>query len=334
MAFSISPLSCRGAAKGQSKNYWRVNSHSATWCALTKWGKPFESCVGRVASYPRARRARSWAALCGERPSLSVAFLFLVLFADSVALGVWPEQEVAHTPKQEAIRAAVDRDARIPSPASKPEPNRILDTALGKYSLSKFPLFEYYRTQAYGPNWAGAIKAVRGGVISVNATGEFLYFDAKSRDIRKSNIRYENNRDEFLTYMRPDLNPWPHDFRFFDIAVHRRAGEEFDLLASFIYWHSDRQCYTFRVAELKVASLEALKTRGYDTQDWKIVFETEPCMRPNKSFGWYGHEGIGAMDLDGTDLYVGVGHFGLFGSRGNPWCRSIRKECTVGYISH
>jgi cytochrome c2 len=227
----------------------------------------------------------------------------------------------------------------LPTPETIPD--RVFDTALGKYAVWQFPLFEHYRTEAYGPNWAGAIKAIEGGVISVNAAGEFLYFDTNARNIQRLNIRYENNRKGFLSYMAPEprrwrhifrffttaarerveepgQHPWPHNFRFFDIAVRERAKNEFSLLASLIYWHNDRQCYTFRVVELNVPSLQALKSRVYDTDDWSLVFETEPCMRPSKTYGWFGHEGGGAVDVAGDDLYVGVGHFGLYGHGGQP----------------
>jgi cytochrome c2 len=204
---------------------------------------------------------------------------------------------------------------------------------LGKYWLRQFPLFPHYRTKAYGPNWAGGIKAIRGGVIAVNAAGEFLYFDTQSHAVQRLSVHYENNREDFLAYMRPEQSPWPHNFRFFDIAVRDGSNNELLLLASLVYWHSDRQCYTFRIVSLNVASLQALRSGDHDTEDWNLVFETEPCMRPSKTSGWFGHEGGGALAVDGDDLYVGIGHFGLYGADEQPMVSQDPKSM-YGRIYH
>ncbi|MEM8589789.1 MAG: PQQ-dependent sugar dehydrogenase [Pseudomonadota bacterium] len=220
----------------------------------------------------------------------------------------------AFSASEEAILTA--RDNEVSEFGDRDQYDYVMDTALGRYAIKSTPLPGHYRTQAYGPHWAGAIEALPSGVLVMNAAGEVLFFRSED-EVEYLGVVYENNRPAFLEYLPHASWRWAHNFRFFDIqAIETDYGAR--VYISLNYWDRRHNCHTVRLIERGLDIGEGGSSPSWRGGDWRVVFETSPCIEPDPELTWYGYEGGGALDIKDGFAYLAVGHFGLLGQRGQP----------------
>ena len=125
----------------------------------------------------------------------------------------------------------------------------------------------------------GGIAPLGDGVLLANRNGK-LWFVDKAKDLHPLEIGIPVNISEFTSdpYFKNTVSP--ERFGVKDILV-QNGPYGVRILASYNYWHSDKDCYALRVSSLET-TLDRLLSggKGLDGK-WRTVFETTPCRTLN-----------------------------------------------------
>jgi cytochrome c2 len=164
---------------------------------------------------------------------------------------------------------------------------------------------------------------VRGGGI-VSYGSEFLLVNGVGDFYR---LRWNQKGDSLLSHPMGLHVPTGHDQMMADLPNPtsaprlRAAGLIIDSLSnpmrvfvSHMYWDRDDHCITLRVS---VTDLDSATLRGSAHGDWKTIYETKPCLKPEGSFEDIEAGGRLAWLPDRT-LLLTVGDFGFDGLTSRP----------------
>ena len=158
----------------------------------------------------------------------------------------------------------------------------------------------------------GGIAPLGDGVLVANRNGK-LWFVDKAKDLHALEVSIPVNVSEFASDPY-NQNTVSHErFGVKDILV-QNGPYGVRLLASYNYWHSDKDCYALRVSSLETTQDQLLSGgKGLDG-NWRTVFETTPCRTLNMLKGGKRAVTIGAggrlAALSDNQILLAVGGFG------------------------
>lgn len=183
---------------------------------------------------------------------------------------------------------------------------QVVETSL--YNL----VVERVEVPAHGRD--GAIDALGGGVLFVNRVGEAWFID-QDKKLNPLPVRVPINVAEFEADPYNANTILREQFAVKDIFVQTTPGGGIRLLASYNYWHSDRDCYALRVSVLETTQDELTRVNSELEGTWRTIFETTPCrplsQAPN---GKTRNPTLGAggrlAALSSTQVLLTVGGFG------------------------
>ncbi len=94
------------------------------------------------------------------------------------------------------------------------------------------------------------------------------------------------------------------------------------LLITYAYWNHQDKCYALRLARIDLPNDQNPLQWKVHANEWKIVFETKPCIDFEKHHNHYGHERSGGALIPSTQpghIILSVGDFGCNGSIKEDW---------------
>lgn len=168
------------------------------------------------------------------------------------------------------------------------------------------------------PGDGGGLAPVHGGIlIAREQSGTLWFYDGHAERLRSIKGKLPPNNIENL----PDLTPGGAKIRrellrYNDIQVASWKGQDY-LLASYSYYKDAQACVVSRFATspLEQGWLQGLLQQQVLSLDWKVVFETSPCLgfneREQTAFG--AAQAGGRMAVDGGNIYLTVGDYEVDG---------------------
>ncbi len=170
----------------------------------------------------------------------------------------------------------------------------------------------------------GAIAAYGNTILGTDRWGNFFLFRREPDGtpvVARPRIELDTRYEEFEAYTRDaGISASLGGFRIHDLLLDM-AGHR--LFVSHHYWNGEDHCSTIRFSMLSLTGDGDLWSAGFSANDWKVVYETTPCLKVRK--GGDPFSGLlagGRMALVGDDqLIVTVGahvHDDLVGAHDYP----------------
>jgi hypothetical protein len=212
-------------------------------------------------------------------------------------------------------------DRKRPADGGKKTFSKVIPTELLNFDF----VIHNNNDQRISGKGGGIAVTDEGALVAHSLTGKLYFFDEATQKLELIRLRLPDNN--FVTL--PETTPGGRSFkrsrlRYNDVEFIRKNGV-LSLLVSYTQFHPDKVCFTNRLA---VRDLEegwnapAADSEAGITDGWKVVFETEPCLRFNE--GPKGNASIGhqagdrlALAADGS-IYLTSGDFEFDGLKEGP----------------
>ena len=128
------------------------------------------------------------------------------------------------------------------------------------------------------------------------------------------------NRKQMEDYVaKHDLNLRTNELRYNDILYSVLLDPD-AIFISYSFWNKDENCYTNRVARLEIdKNLGSISEIRSSAKDWRILYETRPCLPFKKKFERFvGRQAGGRMAALGPNsMVLTVGDYGFDGVNGD-----------------
>lgn len=173
----------------------------------------------------------------------------------------------------------------------------------------------------------GGIAAWGDKVLMLSRAGRFSIIDPKTGAAKRLDVSYDNGFAEFLRVReRLGLDFPDHWMRFYDVEV-QEVAEGVEIFATLSFWDAQRACYGFRLISTVTPELE---TASIESNDWRVLFESSPCLELNAKNTLFGaFQGGGRIVLSGDEtIYFSTGDFTYDGRRGSP---QLTRDPDSGY---
>lgn len=177
----------------------------------------------------------------------------------------------------------------------------------------------------------GAIASIDEAFIVANRTGQIFQFGwtdmADAPQIMPTSLQVPINVEAFEADIPPTVDHLK--FRVADIHVWKTADRT-ELLASHHYWDEDRDCFTVRISATDVDT--SLAAGLGSTNQWRTVFETEPCMPlKTRAHPFGGQQAGGRMvQYDDNTILVTIGDH-EFDGEGSDTDSVVPQDATYSY---
>lgn len=217
------------------------------------------------------------------------------------------------------------------SPADYESPEKVeaINTALVNFDLS------WINTDALLPQEGGGMAAVEDGVLIARpADGTLLFLNLSTRSIERLALRLPPlNRDKLPNRTPGGKKVEELNQRYNDLEIIDDSGSR-HLVVSYDYYYPERRCFVSRLAT--IALPKGWKAQSeIKTSDWKVVFETTPCIGlfegTRHAVGAHQSGGRLLYAPDGK-LYMTVGDYEFDGLDGKVPAYSQMKGTSYGKI--
>jgi len=162
----------------------------------------------------------------------------------------------------------------------------------------------------------GGIDVAGDELVGITRRGEFFYFRAGSGEPpKKLDMTLNINHQQFKRYLRERAMQVARADQRFGMIDLLYLQSESRLLVSHNHWHPGAQCYTLRVSELPVASQMDLGGLTAAAHDWRVLWESTPCLRTSLAIRQFApHQAGGRMVApDEESILLSVGDHGFDG---------------------
>ncbi len=170
-----------------------------------------------------------------------------------------------------------------------------------------------------GRNISLGSVASAGDEVLIQKDLRFFHLDLESLALTRLAIAPpDNGRREMFAYMSSqpqlrhlvDLND--AKMAYTDMALIRR-GERWIFLIAYNYWNMRDHCYGMRLARTTLDAGPGLRDWRIAAGDWRIIFETRPCIRLDDHFEHFAPNEAGgrlALSARPNHVLLTVGHYG------------------------
>lgn len=213
-------------------------------------------------------------------------------------------------------------------------PKVLVGTGLHVLSLKETDISSEVPTSAF----PGGGIFVRGNqLIGVTRRNEFYIYDRTQpgNPVQKLDLALDINIDSFRNYLSEremNMDRASEMFGVIDVLMLESGGYS-QLLASHLYWNERETCYTLRLSQLEIDLSERLSLISGSTEDWRVLWESSPCLRTNLRIRQFAtHQSGGKMIVTAErQLLFSVGDFGFDGV-GSEYAPSQDRSSDYGKI--